>query len=67
MRRLRADLSPTDSARRYRDLGVDVFLGEARFTGRAGGLKNHDPAERTRFFSGGGGGDAGRVVRPVCL
>jgi len=34
MRRLRARISPTDSAARFRDLGVDVFLGSARFTGR---------------------------------
>jgi pyruvate/2-oxoglutarate dehydrogenase complex dihydrolipoamide dehydrogenase (E3) component len=34
MRRLRASLSPTDSAARFRGLGVDVFLGEARFTSR---------------------------------
>jgi pyruvate/2-oxoglutarate dehydrogenase complex dihydrolipoamide dehydrogenase (E3) component len=33
MRRLRAALSPTDSAARYRGLGVDVFFGEACFTG----------------------------------
>jgi pyruvate/2-oxoglutarate dehydrogenase complex dihydrolipoamide dehydrogenase (E3) component len=33
MRRLRASLSPNDSAARYRGLGVDVFFGEARFTG----------------------------------
>ena len=33
MRKLRAGLSPHDSARRFRELGVDVFLGEARFTG----------------------------------
>jgi pyruvate/2-oxoglutarate dehydrogenase complex dihydrolipoamide dehydrogenase (E3) component len=33
MRRLRASLSPTDSAERFRDLGVDVVLGEARFAG----------------------------------
>ncbi len=33
MRRLRAQLSPHDSAARFRDLGVDVYLGEARFTG----------------------------------
>jgi pyruvate/2-oxoglutarate dehydrogenase complex dihydrolipoamide dehydrogenase (E3) component len=33
MRRLRADISPHDSAARFRDLGVDVFLGEAQFTG----------------------------------
>ncbi len=33
MRRLRADLSPHDSAARFRELGVDVFLGGGRFTG----------------------------------
>ncbi len=33
MRRLRAELSAKDSAVRYRGLGVDVFLGEGRFTG----------------------------------
>lgn len=33
MRRLRAGISPHDSATRFRDLGVDVFLGDARFTG----------------------------------
>jgi pyruvate/2-oxoglutarate dehydrogenase complex dihydrolipoamide dehydrogenase (E3) component len=33
MRRLRADLSPHDSAQRFRDLGVDVFFGDARFAG----------------------------------
>src|SRR5712675_835904 len=31
MRKLRADLSPNDSAQRFTKLGVDVFLGEARF------------------------------------
>jgi mercury(II) reductase len=33
MRRLRAELSRNDSAARFRQLGVDVFLGEARFIG----------------------------------
>ncbi len=33
LRRLRADISKNDSAARFRDLGVDVFLGSARFTG----------------------------------
>jgi pyruvate/2-oxoglutarate dehydrogenase complex dihydrolipoamide dehydrogenase (E3) component len=33
MRRLRAQISRTDSARRFRDLGVDVFLGDGRFSG----------------------------------
>lgn len=33
MRRLRADLASNDSAQRFRGLGVDVFLGDARFTG----------------------------------
>ena len=31
MRRLRADIAPNDSAARFRDLGVDVYLGHARF------------------------------------
>lgn len=33
MRRLRADLSPHDSAQRFTELGVDVFLGAGKFTG----------------------------------
>lgn len=31
MRRLRAHISPHDSAQRFRDLGVDVYLGDASF------------------------------------
>src|SRR5687768_3319979 len=31
MRRLRARIAPHDSAQRFRELGVDVFFGEARF------------------------------------
>jgi pyruvate/2-oxoglutarate dehydrogenase complex dihydrolipoamide dehydrogenase (E3) component len=34
MRELRARISEHDSAARFRDLGVDVFLGEGRFAGR---------------------------------
>ena len=33
MRRLRAHISQHDSARRFRDLGIDVFLGEGQFSG----------------------------------
>jgi pyruvate/2-oxoglutarate dehydrogenase complex dihydrolipoamide dehydrogenase (E3) component/uncharacterized membrane protein YdjX (TVP38/TMEM64 family) len=33
MRKLRADLSPHDSAQRFAKLGVDVLLGEAHFAG----------------------------------
>jgi len=33
MRKLRAQISHHDSARRFRDLGVDIFLGEGRFSG----------------------------------
>lgn len=33
MRRLRAGIAPNDSAERFRSLGVDVFLGDAKFTG----------------------------------
>jgi pyruvate/2-oxoglutarate dehydrogenase complex dihydrolipoamide dehydrogenase (E3) component len=31
MRKLRTELSPTDSANRFRGLGVDVFIGDGRF------------------------------------
>ncbi len=34
LRRVRAGLSPNDSAERFRGLGVDVFLGSGRFTDR---------------------------------
>lgn len=33
LRRLRAEIGPNDSAQRFRDLGVDVFFGAARFAG----------------------------------
>ena len=33
MRRLRSGISPNDSVNRFAGLGVDVFLGDARFTG----------------------------------
>ena len=33
MRRLRAGISPHDSAARFRDLGIDVFLGGGAFAG----------------------------------
>ncbi len=33
MRRLRAHIAENDSAERFKSLGVDVFLGEAKFTG----------------------------------
>ena len=43
MRRLRAALSPTDSAARFRSLGVDVFFGAGRFvaadTAEVGGAR----------------------------
>lgn len=33
LRRIRSDISSHDSAVRFRDLGVDVFIGDAAFTG----------------------------------
>ncbi|MFW6077987.1 MAG: FAD-dependent oxidoreductase, partial [Gemmatimonadota bacterium] len=33
MRRIRAEIAPVDGAERFHSLGVDVFLGEGRFTG----------------------------------
>ncbi|MCL4267732.1 MAG: mercuric reductase [Anaerolineae bacterium] len=34
MRRIRADISYHDSAQRFRDLGIDLYLGEGQFTGK---------------------------------
>jgi len=34
MREIRADISHHDSAARFRDLGIDMFLGDGRFTSR---------------------------------
>lgn len=33
MRRLRSDISPHDSARRFTEMGIDVFFGQGKFTG----------------------------------
>lgn len=33
LRRLRAQISPNDSVARFKQLGVDVFLGQAKFSG----------------------------------
>ncbi len=33
MRKIRADISAVDGAERFRSLGVDIFFGQARFTG----------------------------------
>jgi pyruvate/2-oxoglutarate dehydrogenase complex dihydrolipoamide dehydrogenase (E3) component len=33
MRRLRAEISPHDSAKRFQEMGVDVYFGEGRFVG----------------------------------
>lgn len=34
LRKIRAEISDNDSAKRYTEKGVDVFIGEAKFTGR---------------------------------
>lgn len=34
IRKIRADISDNDSAKRYTEKGVDVFIGEGKFTGR---------------------------------
>jgi pyruvate/2-oxoglutarate dehydrogenase complex dihydrolipoamide dehydrogenase (E3) component len=46
MRRLRAGISPNDSAGRFRSLGVDVFFGDGRFTG----LNTIEVAGKTLHF-----------------
>lgn len=33
LRKIRADISPVDSTKRFSDMGIDVFLGDAKFSG----------------------------------
>jgi pyruvate/2-oxoglutarate dehydrogenase complex dihydrolipoamide dehydrogenase (E3) component len=51
MRRLRARISPTDSAQRYSSLGVDVFFGDARFAGRDTIIVEGEAGSRTLLFA----------------
>jgi len=61
MRRLRAGISRHDAAQRFRDLGVDVFLGEARFTGPAA----VEVAGKTLHFKKAVIATGGRAVHPM--
>jgi pyruvate/2-oxoglutarate dehydrogenase complex dihydrolipoamide dehydrogenase (E3) component len=47
MRRIRADISYHDSAQRFRELGIDLYLGEGQFTG----AKSFEVDCRTITFS----------------
>ncbi len=60
MRERRASISSHDSARRLRDLGVDVFLGDARFTGP----RSLDAAGRTLRFNRAVVAAGGRPTAP---
>jgi pyruvate/2-oxoglutarate dehydrogenase complex dihydrolipoamide dehydrogenase (E3) component/uncharacterized membrane protein YdjX (TVP38/TMEM64 family) len=60
MRRLRAGISHHDSAQRFRDLGVDVFLGQARFTGP----ETVEVEGKTLRFKKAVIATGGRAVRP---
>jgi pyruvate/2-oxoglutarate dehydrogenase complex dihydrolipoamide dehydrogenase (E3) component len=60
MRRLRASIAPHDSAARFKELGVDVFLGEGRFTGPA----SIDVAGQTLHFRKAAICTGGRAAAP---
>lgn len=60
MRRLRAQISHHDSAQRFRELGVDVFLEEARFTG----ARTVEVAGKTLNFKKAVIATGGRPVQP---
>ncbi len=60
MRRVRAGISRHDAAARFRDLGVDVFLGEARFLSR----RTVEVAGRTLAFKKAVIASGGRPVHP---
>ncbi|MDP9131864.1 MAG: FAD-dependent oxidoreductase, partial [Nitrospirota bacterium] len=50
MRKLRARISRMDSARRYQSLGVDVYIGQARFTGQDAVMVEGAAGNRTLTF-----------------
>ena len=60
MRRLRAQISQHDSAQRLRSLGVDLFLGEARFTG----ARTVEVTGKTLNFNKAVVATGGRPVQP---
>ena len=60
MRRLRARISGTDSARRFTSLGVDVFIGDGCFRGR----DTIDVAGKTLRFSRAAICTGGRAAAP---
>jgi pyruvate/2-oxoglutarate dehydrogenase complex dihydrolipoamide dehydrogenase (E3) component len=62
LRRLRSQISPNDSAERYRERGVDVFFGEARFTGP----KSVDVAGQKLNFSKAAICTGARAAQPDC-
>ena len=51
MRKLRAKISRNDSAQRYRNLGVDVFIGTARFAGADTVVVEGPAGNRTMDFT----------------
>jgi pyruvate/2-oxoglutarate dehydrogenase complex dihydrolipoamide dehydrogenase (E3) component len=51
MRRLRALISHTDSAHRYKRLGVDVYIGQARFSGTDAVVVEGPAGKRTIPFA----------------
>ena len=56
MRRLRASIAPNDSAKRFTDkLGVDVFLGKGKFTGKNSILVNGKTLTFTKAVVATGG------------
>ncbi len=61
MRRLRADISHNDSVNRFTDLGVDVFLGTAQFTGPS----SVEVAGKTIRFAKAVIATGGRAVTPA--
>ena len=50
MRKLRARISRNDSAHRYKSLGVDVYIGQARFAGQDTVLVNGPAGDRKLAF-----------------
>ncbi len=60
VRRIRSEISEHDSAARFRDLGVDVFIGDATFTG----ADTVEVGEQTLHFAKACIATGARALRP---
>ncbi|HEY7532268.1 MAG TPA: mercuric reductase [Nitrospiraceae bacterium] len=65
MRRIRSQISHMDSAHRYKSLGVDVYIGNARFGGPETVVVESEAGNRTLLFAKAAICTGARAVAPL--